>query len=317
MVTKSKRSLEIKIGKLILKNPIIAASGTFGCGEELSRFFDINKLGAIVTKTITLEPKEGNPTPRIVETASGMLNSIGLENNGLKDFIFNKVPFLEKLKTHVIVSISGFSLDEFSHLTESLSKIKCISGIELNLSCPNVIHKVQGSKFKIQAQDKIATEKIVSTVRKKTKLPLITKLSPNVTDIKEIAKAVEAAGGDAISLVNTFFGMSVDINTRKSNLGGITSGLSGPAIKPIALNLVHEAHSAVKIPVIGIGGIMTAGDALEFMLCGASAVQVGTANFISPTATIDVINGIISYMKQNRIKNINSLVGGLIVEKRP
>ncbi|MCK4462895.1 MAG: dihydroorotate dehydrogenase [Candidatus Omnitrophica bacterium] len=305
------RNLEVKIGKMALKNPVIAASGTFGYGEEMSEFFDIGKLGAIVTKTITLKPREGNPTPRIIETASGMLNSIGLENKGLKDFIFNKVPMLEKLNTHVIVSIAGFNLKEFSHLTEELSKIKCISAIELNLSCPNVAHNPRSTVHRLIAQDRTAVRKIVSAARKQTKLTLITKLSPNVSDIKPIAKTAEDAGSDALSLINTVFGISVDIDTRKSNLANIVGGLSGPAIKPVALNFVREAYSAVKIPIIGMGGIMTARDAIEFIICGSTAVGVGTANFVSPVATVEIINGIMSYMRKNRIKNISSLVGNL------
>ena len=305
------RNLEVKIGKITLKNPVIAASGTFGYGEEMSGFFDTGKLGAIVTKTITLKPRKGNPTPRIVETPQGMLNSIGLENKGLKDFIFNKVPILEKLNTNVIVSIAGFSLEEFSRLTEELSRLKCVSAIELNLSCPNVVHSPQSTRHRLIAQDRTVVKKIVSAARKRTRLTLITKLSPNVSDIKPIAKAAEDAGSDALSLINTVFGISIDIDTRKPNLANIVGGLSGPAIKPVALNFVREAYSAVKIPIIGMGGIMTARDAIEFIICGSTAVGVGTANFVNPVATIEVINGIISYMRKNRIKSISNLVGSL------
>jgi len=303
------KNLRVDIGGLKLKNPVIVASGTFGYGEEMAGFFDINKLGAIVTKTITLKPREGNPTPRIAETPSGMLNSIGLENKGLADFMYNKVQFLEGLKTPVIVSIAGDTIEEFCKLSEELSRLKCVSGIELNLSCPNVRHNLEPAGCKLVAQDKTATEKVVSEVRKNTKLTLITKLSPNVTDIKEIARAAEGAGTDAISAVNTLFGLSIDINTKKAKLGNGAGGLSGPAIKPVALNFVREIYSAVKIPVIGIGGIMTPSDALEFIICGATAIQVGTANFVNPTISLDVLQGIKAYATSKKLKDITSLIG--------
>jgi len=313
------QKLRIRIGKIMLENPVIAASGTFGYGEEMKEFYDINKLGAVVTKTTTLKPRDGNPMPRVVETPSGMLNSIGLENEGLEDFILNKIPFLEKLKTNVIVSIAGNSIDEFKQLTEELSKLRCISAIELNLSCPNIVpacpagrHRPSSIVHRLIAQDKLATRKVVQSARKRTRLTLITKLSPNVTDIREIAKAAEDAGTDAISLINTVFGMSVNIKTKRSNLGSRHGGLSGPAVKPIALNLVREAYQAVKIPIIGMGGIFTAEDALEFIICGSTAIQVGTANFVNPEVAIDVIDGIAGYMRRNKIRNINSLIGSLV-----
>jgi len=305
------KRLEVRIGKLKLKNPVIAASGTFGYGQKMKDLLDINALGAIITKTITLKPRSGNPTPRIVETPSGMLNSIGLENDGLEDFILNKTPFLEKMCTNVIVSVAGNSIAEFKELSEKLSDLKCVSGIELNLSCPNIKHGAKKAGFALQAQDNISVKNIVSAVRKKTRLTLITKLTPNVTDIKEIAKAAEDAGSDAISLINTVFGMSVNSMTRKPDLANVVGGLSGPAIKPIALYFVRQAYQAVKIPVIGIGGIMKAEDAVQFMICGAKAVQVGTANFINPAVAIEIINGIMQYAKQNRIKNIKELAGTL------
>ena len=301
--------LNVKIGKLKLKNPVILASGTAGFGKEIKDFIDINKLGAIVTKTITLNKKKGNPPPRVIETPGGLLNSIGLENGGLKDFIFDKVSFLEGLKIPVIASIAGDTMDEFVKLAKELSKIRCIRAIEVNLSCPNVYHR--GTKFRILAQDKVAVEKIISRLRKTTTNTLIAKLSPNVTDIKDIAKAAERGGADAISLINTYPGMLVDIHTMKPRLGGVTGGLSGPSIKPLALKCVWEAYSALKIPIIGIGGIMAAGDALEFLICGASAVQIGTANFVNPRASLEILDGIKTYLKKKKIKSVKTLTGKL------
>ena len=300
-------NLNVKIGKLKLKNPAILASGTAGFGEELKELIDINKLGAIITKTITLKKREGNPPPRVAETEAGLLNSIGLHNGGLRNFIFKKIPQLEKLKTAVIVSIAGDTSAEFAELTKKLSKIPCVKAIEINLSCPNVIHK--GTKYALLAQDAKAAWKITARLRKITEKTLIAKLSPNVTDIKEIAKAVESAGCDAISLINTYPAMAVDVNSMKPKLGGITGGLSGPCIKPMALKCVWEAYNAVKIPIIGMGGIMTAKDALEFILCGASAVQVGTANFVNPRAPLKIISGIEKYLKKKKIRSIKSLTG--------
>ncbi|NQT23090.1 MAG: dihydroorotate dehydrogenase [Candidatus Omnitrophica bacterium] len=308
------KKLNVKIGKMVLRNPVTALSGTFGYAEEMKDFVDISRLGAIVTKSVTLNPRNGNPTPRIVETPSGMLNSIGLENKGLKDFIQNKIPFLEKLRTNVVVSIAGFSIQEFEKLTERLSEYNCVSAIELNLSCPNVIHGKKTTAKRLIAQDEVAVNKVVSRVRKKTKLTIITKLTPNVTDIKKIAKAAENAGSDAISLINTIFGISVDAYSRKANLANTVGGLSGPAIKPVALYFVHQAYQAVKIPIIGSGGIMSAEDAIEFMLCGATAVGLGTANFINPAVATNVIDGIMHYAKTNRIKNINNLIGRIITD---
>jgi len=302
-------NLKTTIGKLKLKNPVILASGTCGFGEEIEKLIDINKLGAVVTKTITLEKKEGNPPPRIAEAPSGLLNAIGLDNDGLGDFIFKKMPFLEKLKIPVIASISGDSLGEFKKLTQELSKIPCIKGVEVNLSCPNVIHK--NTKFSILAQDKNAVGKIMSNLRKTTKLTLLAKLSPNVTDIKEIAKAAEKAGADGISLVNTYPAMLVDIESMKPRLGNITGGLSGPAIKPLALKCVWDAYKKVKIPIIGMGGIMDAKDAIEFMLCGAKAVQIGTANFVNPSASLEILDGIKKYLKRKKIKAVKNLIGKL------
>jgi len=301
--------MAIKIGKLELKNAVILASGTCGFGEEIKDLVDINKLGAIVTKTITLEKREGNPPPRVVETPAGLLNSIGLDNDGLKDFMFDKVPRLERLKVPVIASIEGDTTGEFVKLAEKISKVPCIKAIEVNLSCPNVTHR--NTRFTLLAQDARSVEKIIAHIKRSTHLALIAKLSPNVTDIKTIARAAKTGGADAVSLVNTYPGMAVDINAMKPKLGGITGGLSGPAIKPLALKCVRDVYNSVKIPVIGAGGIMTAEDAIEFILCGASAVQVGTANFINPRAPLEISEGIKKYLKRKKIKNINSLVGKL------
>ena len=299
-------SLETKIGRVRLKNPVIAASGTFG--TEYGELVDINKLGAYIAKTITLNARIGNPPPRVCETPSGMLNSIGLENGGLDDFIKNKIPGLKRLKIPLIVSIAGDDAGEFKELARAMSKVKEIAALEINLSCPNVKH---GRRDLSLAQDEEATYEIIEAVRKSTALTVIAKLSPNVTDIKRIAKAAERAGADAVSLINTLVGMAVDINTKRPVLGNVTGGLSGPAIKPIALRMVREAYNSIKIPVVGIGGIMNHKDAVEFILCGASAVQVGTANFVNPIASTEIIDGIKSYMVKNNIKEIEELIGAL------
>ncbi|MDD5439443.1 MAG: dihydroorotate dehydrogenase [Candidatus Omnitrophica bacterium] len=304
-------NLKITIGRLTLKNPLIAASGTFGYGEEMARLCDLSGLGAIVTKTITLEPREGNPPPRIVETPAGMLNSIGLENKGLKDFMFNKVKFLEKIDARIIVSIAGGSMAEFQTLAETVSGLRCVAAIELNLSCPNVIHTLQSSRYQLIAQDRKATAAVVRAVRKKTRLTLITKLTPNVTDITDIGKAAEDAGSDALSAINTILGLSIDIRTGKPRLGRIVGGLSGPAIKPVALRCVWQLSRAVKIPIIGSGGIMTGSDALEFIIAGCRAVQIGTAHFIDPEASSKILDEIKTFLRKNRIRDIMSLVGTL------
>jgi dihydroorotate dehydrogenase (NAD+) catalytic subunit len=304
-------SLKTKIGNLELKNPVILASGTCGFGKELKELININSVGAIVTKTITVEKKEGNPPPRVIEAPSGLLNSIGLDNDGLKDFMFDKVPYLSKLKTSVIVSIAGDSEEEFIKLGSELSKIPCVAAIEVNLSCPNVIHKE--TKNTLIAQDPIAVSRIISALRKITKHTLIAKLSPNVTDIKEIAIACEEAGSDAVSLINTYPAMLIDIDTMKPKLGNITGGLSGPSIKPLALKCVWDAYQAIKIPIIGMGGIMTYKDAIEFILCGASAIQIGSVNFVDPKASANIISGIEKYLKNKNIKTVKSLVGKLSI----
>jgi dihydroorotate dehydrogenase (NAD+) catalytic subunit len=296
----------VKIGKLRLKNPIITASGTFG--PEYAELVDINKLGAYIAKTITMNARTGNPPPRVVDTPSGMLNSIGLENKGLDDFIKNKLPKLRNIKIPVIASIAGDDTREFKELAKGLSKIKKIAAIEINLSCPNVKH---GKRDFLVAQDERATYETVKAVRRSTQLAIIAKLSPNVTDITKIAKAAEAAGADAVSLVNTFIGMAVNIETGRPVLGNITGGLSGPAIKPIALRMVRESFKKINIPIIGMGGIMDYKDAIEFILCGSTAIQVGTANFVNPGAVVEITGGIKKYMKKNKISDIKGLIGAL------
>lgn len=292
----------VKIGKIILKNPVMAASGTFG--PEYGELVDIRRLGAIVAKTITLKPRQGNPPPRLVETASGMVNSIGLENPGLECFIKEKLPQLLKFKIPVIASISADNIPEFKEMAARLDKTN-ISGIELNLSCPNI------RKTRLISQSKEDTYNVVASVRKATGLTLIAKLTPNVTDIAEIAEAARNAGADSIALINTFPAMAVDIKRRKPLLGNITGGLSGPAIKPMALKMVWDVFNKVNIPIIGIGGIMSYKDALEFIICGAAAVQVGTANFVNPKAAIEIMDGIEKYLKINKIDGIKKLTGAL------
>lgn len=300
------QKLDTVIGKLRIKNPVMAASGTFG--PEYRELVDINKLGAYIAKTITLKPRAGNPPPRVAETASGMLNSIGLENGGLEDFVNNKLTKLKNVKIPVIASIAGNNAAEFKALAKGLSLTKKIAAIEVNLSCPNVKH---GKRGFLIAQDKSATHEIIEAVRKATALTIIVKLSPNVTDITKIAETAQDAGADAISLINTFIGMALDIETQRPVLGSITGGLSGPAIKPIALRMVRDVYKKVNIPIIGIGGIMGYKDAIEFILCGASAIQVGTANFVNPNTAIDIIEGIKMYMAKNKISNIKTLIGAL------
>ncbi|MDD5431590.1 MAG: dihydroorotate dehydrogenase [Candidatus Omnitrophica bacterium] len=311
-------NLNTHIGKLKLKNPVMVASGTFGYVEEFKDFIDLKKLGAVVTKTITLNPRQGNPMPRTCETPSGMLNSIGLENPGLEGFIKNKLPYLKKLGVPIIVSIaSETDVDEFGILVERLSKIKEISAIELNISCPNIKSHVSSFKFQdkstkhLISQDPKATFEVVKVVRRLTTKPLITKLSPNVTDVVEIALAAERAGSDALALINTLSGMSIDINTRKPKIAMVTAGLSGPAIRPVAVRMIWECFQKVKIPIIGMGGIMDTANAIEFFLAGATAISVGTANFVNPKATVEIIKGIEKYCRENNIRDIKELIGAI------
>lgn len=304
MKSKKASQMAVNLGRLKLKNPVMTASGTFGYGEEYADYVDLNKLGAVVVKGLSLKPRVGNPPPRIMETTGGMLNSVGLQNIGVETFIEDKLPFLRKYETAVIANIYGETYDEFRKVAKILSAAKGVHALEVNISCPNV--KSGGVIF--GSDPKIAA-KVTQTVKQETSLPVIVKLTPNVTDISAIAQAVEKAGADAISLINTLTGMSVDLKTRKPHLKNITGGLSGPAIKPVALRMVWEVVQKVSIPVIGIGGIMTAEDALEFLILGAQAVQIGTANFVNPQATLEVIEGIQEYLAENGIKDINEIIG--------
>lgn len=298
--------LTVYIGNLKLKNPVMTASGTFGYGEEYSEFIDLNMLGAVVVKGISLKPMEGNPSPRICETPCGMLNSIGLQNVGLKNFLKEKLPYLRKFDTKVIVNVLGNTLQEYVRLSKSLDDAG-VDAIELNVSCPNV--KKGGIIF---GTDKKTLARLISKVRASVnKALLITKLSPNVPDIPDFSRIAEDAGSDAISLINTIPGMAIDIETWKPKLANIIGGLSGPAIKPIALRMVWEASKAVNIPVIGIGGITSTNDAIEFMLAGATAIEVGTGNFINPGLTVEIINGIETYLQKKSIHNVTDIIGGL------
>ncbi len=298
------------IGGIELKNPVMTASGTFGYGSEFDSVIDLNRLGAIVVKGLSLNPMPGNPPPRIIETPSGMLNAIGLANIGLRDFLDTKLPWLKKLDTHTIVNIYGHSIDEYGELAKCLKGVDGISAIEVNISCPNV--DKGGLVF---GKDPEISAKVTETVVENTDKPVIVKLTPNVTDITVLAAAVEKAGAAALSLINTLTGMAVDIDTGRPVLANISGGLSGPAIKPVALHMVYQVARVVKIPVIGIGGIMDSRDALEFLIAGASAVQVGTANFVNPGATIDIIDGIEAYCAEKGVANIRDIIGSLIIDK--
>jgi dihydroorotate dehydrogenase (NAD+) catalytic subunit len=294
----------VDLNGLKLKNPILTASGTFGYGTEYSDFVDLEKLGGFIVKGTTINHKEGNPYPRMAETASGMLNAVGLQNKGVNYFKSKIYPEIENLDTNIIVNVSGSSIEDYIACSEIVNDLSHIPAIELNISCPNV--KEGGMAFGTSAK---AAFDVVSQVRKAYGKHLMVKLSPNVTDITEIAKAAEDAGADSVSLVNTFMGMAIDVNTQKPLLSTVTGGLSGPCIKPIALRMVWQVAKAVNIPVVGLGGIMNAADAIEFMLAGASAIQVGTANFIDPDITIKILDGIHEYMKEHNIDDINDIVG--------
>ena len=304
--------LSAKIGKIKLKNPVIVASGTFGFGEEYEDFFNLNHLGAIIPKGISLNPMIGNPPPRIFETEGGIINSIGLQNPGFQDFIRDRLPYLRRIKTHLLINFFGNTQKEYAELARRFDEVPGVSGLEMNISCPNV--KQGGILF---CSDPKITYRLVYTVRKSTKLPLIVKLSPNVTDIALMAKTSEEGGADAVSLVNTIKAMAINIHSRKPELGNVIGGLSGPAIKPIALRMVWEASQTIKIPIIGMGGIMRAEDAIEFMLAGASAIQIGTANLVNPSTGIEVIDGIKKYLIKNRINRVQKLVGFLRREMGP
>ncbi len=299
-------NLGVKIHNLDLKNPVMTASGTCGFGEEIADFIDLSALGGIVVKGTTLKHREGNPYPRMAETPSGMLNAVGLQNKGAGNFINNIYPRIKDLDTHIIVNVNGSTIDDYVALTERLNELDRIPAIELNISCPNV--KEGGMAFGISCP---SAEAVVRAVRKVYDKTLIVKLSPNVTSIAEIAKAVEGQGADSVSLINTLLGMAVNAETRKPVLSTVTGGLSGPAVKPIAIRMVWQVYNAVKIPVIGMGGIMNATDALEFMIAGASAIQVGTALFKDPTIPVQIIDGLVSYMEKHGIQGVNEIIGSL------
>lgn len=299
-------NLAVNIAGIRLRNPVMPASGTFGYGEEFSPYLDLRRLGAIVTKGLSLNPKAGNPMPRIAETTSGMLNAIGLQNVGIDAFVNLKVPYYRDLDTPVIANFFGNTLEEYGEVARRLADVPEVNAVELNISCPNV--KQGGIVF---GTDPKAASEVVTLVRRQLAKPLIVKLSPNVTDITVIARAVEEAGADVISCINTITGMAVDIRTRKPKIANRTGGLSGPSIRPVAVRMVHQVVQAVKIPVIGIGGIMNAGDALEFLIVGASAVQVGTANFVDPASMIAIIDGIEAFLVEEGLDDISQVIGSL------
>lgn len=298
--------LKVNIGNLELKNPVMTASGTFGYGEEYTDFVDLSRLGGILVKGTTLEPRQGNDYPRMAETPSGMLNAVGLQNKGVHYFVSDIYPRIKEYDTNIIVNVSGSTIEDYVGCTEALVGLDKIPAIELNVSCPNV--KEGGMAFGTSC---LSAAQVVKAVRKVYDKTLIVKLSPNVTDIAEIALAVEAEGADSVSLVNTFLGMSIDAEKRKPRLSTITGGLSGPCIKPIALRMVWQVYNAVKIPVIGMGGISNWEDAIEFILAGSSAIQIGTYNFINPCVSEEVVDGILDYMDRHNIDAISDLVGKL------
>ncbi len=295
----------VNIAGVELKNPVMTASGTFGSGAEYSEFVDLSRLGAVVTKGVANVPWPGNPTPRVAEVYGGMLNAIGLQNPGIDVFVKRDIPFLRQYDTKIIVNVCGKSVEDYCEVVERLGD-EDVDLLEINISCPNV--KEGGIAF---GQNPASAEAITKAVKKVAKQPVIMKLSPNVTDIAEMARAVEAGGADAVSMINTLTGMKIDINRRTFALANKTGGMSGPAVKPVAVRMVYEAANAVKLPIIGMGGIATAEDALEFLLAGATAVSVGTANFFHPTATLDVIKGIEEYMERQKVGAVTELVGAV------
>ena len=300
--------LSVEIGKLKLKNPIMTASGTFGYGEEFADFIDLNRLGGIIVKGTTLHHREGNPYPRMAETPSGMLNAVGLQNKGVDYFIEHIYPRIKDLDTRVIVNVSGSCIDDYVAVCEKLSPLDKVAAVEINISCPNV--KQGGMGFGTTCS---GAESVTSAVRKAYDGTMIVKLTPNVTDITEIARAVEAAGADAVSLTNTFLGMAIDVEKRKPMLSTITGGLSGPCIRPIAVRMVWQVANAVKVPVVGLGGIASGRDAIEFLLANATAVQIGTANFVDPQVTVKAIDYIEDYLKRHQIASVRELIGGMEV----
>ncbi len=300
--------LNVNIGGLSLKNPVMTASGTFGYGEEFADFFDLSRLGGIIVKGTTLHHREGNPYPRMAETPSGMLNAVGLQNKGVDYFVNNIYPRIKDIDTNFLVNVSGSCIEDYVATAEKVAELEGIPGIELNISCPNV--KQGGMAFGTKCESAAA---VVRAVRQAYPKTLIVKLSPNVTDITEIARAVEAEGADAVSLINTLLGMAIDARTRKPLLSTVTGGLSGACVKPIALRMVWQTYHAVKIPIVGLGGIMNATDAIEFILAGASAIEIGTANFIDPQIGEKVVDGIASYLEDNGMMSVKELIGALQV----
>ncbi len=301
-------SLSVNIGGIEMRNPVMTASGTFGYGSEYADFVDLNQLGAIVVKGVTSTPWPGNPMQRIMETPSGMLNAIGLQNVGVDGFISEKLPYLRDFDVPVIVNVCGKTVNEYLIVIEKLTSADGVAGVELNISCPNL--DCGGMSFGVEPE---LAHQLTRAVRLETGLPLFVKLSPNVTDITAIARAVEDAGADALSAINTLLGMAIDATSRTSQLANVTGGLSGPAIKPVALRLVWEVYKRVSIPIVGMGGIMTATDAIEFFIAGASAVAVGTANFVNPSASTEIVNGIRTYIENTEGTSIEELVGSLRV----
>lgn len=300
--------LKVNIGNLSLKNPVMTASGTFGYGEEFADFIDLSRLGGIIVKGTTLHHREGNPYPRMAETPAGMLNAVGLQNKGVDYFIEHIYPRIADIDTHFLVNVSGASVEDYVATAEKIAALERIPAIELNISCPNV--KEGGMAFGTSCK---SAAEVVRAVRAAYPKTLIVKLSPNVTDITEIARAVEAEGADAVSLINTLLGMAIDAQKRRPILSTVTGGLSGACVKPIALRMVWQTYHAVKIPIVGLGGIMNATDAIEFLLAGASAIEVGTANFIDPQITEKIVDGIDEYLEKNHISSVTDLIGGLIL----
>lgn len=300
--------LKVNIGALKLKNPVLTASGTFGYGEEFADFVDLTRLGGFIVKGTTLHPREGNPYPRMAETPMGMLNAVGLQNKGVHYFVEHIYPRLKDLDTNVIVNVSGSSVEDYRETAAIINELENIPAIELNISCPNVKHG--GMTFGVHPE---AAAEVVSAVRSAYHKTLIVKLTPNVTDITEIAKAVEGAGADSISLINTMLGMAIDAERRKPLLSTVTGGLSGPCVKPVALRMVWQVAKAVKVPVVGLGGIMNATDAIEFLLAGATAIELGTANFIDPAITVKVVDGINDYLDRHGFRSVQEIIGALEV----
>jgi dihydroorotate dehydrogenase (NAD+) catalytic subunit len=303
-------NLAVEVAGIRMQNPILTASGTFGYAREFEQYFDLNRLGGIVVKTITRLPRAGNPAPRIVETPAGMLNAIGLQNVGIEAFIREKLPYLRQLAPPLIVNVAGESVEDFRELTKRISDQEGVAGIELNVSCPNV---AGGLDFSTDPQ---LTFRVVKAAREATHLPVIPKLSPNVTDIGTIARSAAEAGADAISLINTLVGMAIDIRTRQPKIANITGGLSGPAIRPVAVRMVWQVAQAVALPIIGMGGIVTAEDAVEFLLAGATAVAIGTASFVDPASAVKVIEGLETYCLSNGVADVRQLIGGVRVSSR-